>query len=141
MSDPQADCNTLLGIVMPFAEQLLAQHGMFHPFGAALAPDGEAVPVTGYDGRDTAPAEDIIALLTEAFVEGAETGRYVATALAFDATIEMPEGGETSAVAIQLDHRDGLSVVVYFPYRLEDGRVAFDPSLQQDGASEIFAEA
>ena len=138
MADAQADCEALLGLVMPFAEQLLAKHETFHPIGGAIASDGELIPVAVYDGREDAPAEDIIAHLKEALLEGAGGGRYIATALAYDSTINLPAGGESNAVTVLLDHRDDFSVVVYFPYRVADGTVSFDPSFHQDGESEIF---
>jgi hypothetical protein len=81
MTDPQADCGALLGLVMPFAEQLLTKHGTFHPIGGAIAPDGELVPVAVYDGQEDAPADNIIARLKEALLEDAGGGRYIATAL------------------------------------------------------------
>jgi hypothetical protein len=125
-------------MVIPFAEQLLAKHGTFHPIGGAIAPDGELIPVAVYDGREDAPAEDVIAHLKEALLKGADDGRYIATALAYDSTINLPTGGESNAVTVLLDHRDNFSVIVYFPYQMADRAVSFDPSFHQDGESEIF---
>jgi hypothetical protein len=39
----KADAETLLNAVMPFAERMLAEHGEFYPYGAAMKPDGEIV--------------------------------------------------------------------------------------------------
>jgi len=138
MADPQADCEALLGLVIPFAEQLLVKHGTFCPIGGAMAPDGEVIPVAAYDGREDASPDDIIAHLKEALLDGAESGRYIATALAYDSTIDLPAGGESNAVTVLLDHRDDFSVIVYFPYRMAGGVVSFDPSFHQDGTRDVF---
>ncbi len=137
MSDPQADCEALLNMLLPFAEQQLGEHGSFHPFGGAIAPDGEFVPVAAYDGRDDPPSTEIVAFLKESLRDGAAASRYVATAIIYDSLIDYP-AEDTPALSVLLDHRDGFSVVVYFPYRLANGAVTLAESFHQDGPSDIF---
>lgn len=138
MSDPQGDCEKLLGLAITFAEQMLTENGEFYPFGAAMAPDGELSAVSAYDGQEHPRAEEVIEFLKEALQDGARGGRYIATALAYDARISLPSGGASDAVTVLLDHRDDLSLIVQFPYRREDGAVSFDPPISQNGGSDIF---
>jgi hypothetical protein len=35
------DLNSLLGTLFPFAQDMLANHGEFYPFGATMTPTGE----------------------------------------------------------------------------------------------------
>jgi len=84
MSTPKAECENLMNTALPFAEQMLQKHGEFFPYGAALKENGEIASVAGYDGRELPPSNDIIRLLKEAFVKGAKSGEYRATALVYD---------------------------------------------------------
>src|SRR5438552_820540 len=52
LNDAKADCQALLDSVLPFAEQMLVNHGTFYPYGGAMRPDGQIVTVGGYDGTE-----------------------------------------------------------------------------------------
>ena len=41
-----------MNAVLPFAEQKLAKHGEFFPFGGVMKTGGEITHVAGYDGRE-----------------------------------------------------------------------------------------
>ena len=62
--EARQDYNALLEMLMPFAEQMLKKHGEFFPFGAAVNTTGELLAAAGYDGTETPPSEDVIALST-----------------------------------------------------------------------------
>ena len=50
-----------------------------------------------------------------------------------------PANGEkTDAVAVSLNHADGYSVAVFFPYKIDDGSVVFGNALAQAGEGDIF---
>lgn len=135
----KADCEELMNAALPFAEKMLSEHGEFFPYGGAMRPNGEIVSVAGYDGREQPPSSDIIRLLKEAFVEGANNGSYSATALVYDVRIVTSEGDEKEdAIAVSLNHRDGYSVIVMFPYRLNGGDVVFGDALAEAGEADIF---
>ncbi len=78
MTTPKAECENLMNAALPFAEQMLQKHGEFFPYGAALKANGEIASVAGYDGREHPPSNDIIRLLKEGFVKGANSGEYKA---------------------------------------------------------------
>ena len=42
------------------------------------------------------------------------------------------------ALAVALDHRDGYSVIVLLPYKIEDGAVVYDNPQAQPGEGDIF---
>jgi hypothetical protein len=54
-----------MNAVLPFAEQMLATHAEFIPFGGATRPDGEIVSIAGYDGSEHPKSVEIIALMKE----------------------------------------------------------------------------
>lgn len=135
----KADCEELMNAVLPFAEKILGEQGEFFPYGGAMCPNGEIVYVAGYDGREQPPSLDIIQLIKEAFVKGANDGVYSATALVYDVLIAVSAADEKrDAIAVSLNHRDGYSVIVIFPYRLQAGDVIFDEALAEAGEADIF---
>ena len=136
-NDPKADCEVLANHVIPFAEQMLRTHGEFFPFGAAMRPDGQLVPVAGYDGDEHPQSADLIRLIKEGFIQSARQGRYKATALAYDT--RLTTAGESSdAIAVSLNHRDNYSVIAFFPYTISDGNVTIGAAFAEKGEADIF---
>ena len=125
--------------VLPFAQQMLERHGEFIPYGGAMKPNGEIVSVAGYDGDEFPPSQDIIDLLKDAFRAAGRSGEYKATAIVFDVRV-IPPGSEekTDAVAVALDHKESYSVVVLFPYLLNNGAVEFGQVFAEAGENDIF---
>ena len=138
-NDPKTDCETLMGAVLPFAEQMLSNHGEFLPFGGAMRPDGELVSVAGYDGDEHPPSSDVIRLIKDGFVEAARQGQFKATALVYDVRTTVPSTGDKSdAIAVSLNHRDSYSVVVLFPYKIEGGKLTVGDAFAHMGEADIF---
>jgi hypothetical protein len=141
-AQPKADCEAVMNFGMPLAQRMLSTHGEFLPFGAAMRPNGELVCIGAYDGRavpSVGGSADLIAALKEALVAGARRQEYMATALFYEVAITAAASGErVDAVAASLNHRDGYSVVVLLPFRVEDGDVVFDAPLAQRGEADIF---
>jgi len=139
MSDPKADCEALLSSVLPFAQQMLSAHGEFFPFGGAMKPDGKVVPVAGYDGTERPQSVDIISLMKSGLVEAARKGEYKATAIVFDVKVTLPSSGEKSnAIAVSLNHRDNYSIIVLFPYEIDNGNLSIGTAIAQRGVADIF---
>ena len=139
MATPKEDCESLLGFVLPFAEQMLARFGEFYPYGGAMLPNGEIVSVAGYDGHEHPPSNDVISLLKERFVHAAKAGQYKAAALVYDIRYRTSQNDEQSdAIAVSLNHRDGYSVIVIFPYRLDSGKPVLHAPVAQKGEGDIF---
>lgn len=140
MTTAKAEAEALLNEVLPFAEQMLGNYGEFLPYAGAVRPSGEVVSISGYDGREHPPSKDVIDLLVHGLREGAAAGEYLATALVYDVRVTPPSASEpTDAIAAELEHRDGYTVTVFFPYELTDGQpVLASPFATADGRS-IFS--
>jgi hypothetical protein len=139
MDNPKADCEKLMGSVIPFAEQMLREYGEFLPFGGAMRASGELVSVSGYDGNEHPPSNDLIRLIKEGFIIAAKEGQFRATALVYDVRITLPSTGDKSdAIAVSLNHHDGYSVIVMFPYKIIDGVLELSPAFAQKGEADIF---
>lgn len=122
-----------------FAKRMLAEHGEFLPYGAAMKPNGEIVSVAADAGEEIPPSQEVIEILTSAFQQAATNGEYKATAVFYDVRITPPGSSETiDAIAVALDHAEAYSVVVYYPYRVVEGQFVFDPLTASLGAKNIF---
>jgi hypothetical protein len=110
--EAQVDLDGLLGNVLPFAQQQLAQHGAFHPFGAVVADDGSLRLAAAYDGSDNPPAQPLL----EQLYEGTRSQRSAIRAVAFVADVRLP-GTSEDAIRVELEHRDGVAIAVVLPYR------------------------
>ena len=120
---------------LPLARKLLTDHGEFLPYGAAMKPDGEIALVAAYDGREQPPSKDVVALLKSAFADNARNGEYKATAIFYDVRVG---DDKKDAVAVSLDHREGYSVIAFFPYEIIDGVLINGEPTAQKGAADIF---
>ncbi len=138
-NDPKADCEALMNSVIPFAEQMLSHHGEFLPFGGAMRSGGEMVSVAGYDGDEHPQSSDVVHLIKEGFIEAARQGQYKATALVYNARVKLPSTDDKSdAIVVSLNHRDGYSIVVAFPYRIDGGKLTMGTTFAQMGEADIF---
>jgi len=139
MSNPKADCEALMSSVLPFAEQMLTTHGEFIPFGGAMRLDGQLVSIAGYDGDEHPRSVDVMGLMKDGLVAAARKGEYKATAIVYDVRVNLPSTGDKSdAIAISLNHRDNYSVIVFFPYKLDSGRLILGTVFAQKGEADIF---
>lgn len=143
-ADANADIERMVNKLLPIAEQLLADHGEFYPFGGALKSDDELVTLSGIDGlnNDSPESSEVIGLLKMMMQIGAENNDYTATAIISNVNVVPPGKKEPSdAVAIALEHRAGPAIVLVFPYVMEDIEVKFGDLFAQGAQREIFQEA
>jgi hypothetical protein len=68
-------------------------------------------------------------------MDGARSGEYIATATFYDVRIGKDK---KDAIAVSLDHRDGYSVIAFFPYEIVDGTLINGVPTATKGAADIF---
>jgi hypothetical protein len=106
----QADLDALLNATLPIATQLLGAHGKFMPFAAAMTTDGEVASRAAYAGDRRRPrAGQVLDWLYQDARR--EAGMLRAVAFAGDM-----RSGKRDAIAIQLEHREGVAIVTLVPY-------------------------
>jgi hypothetical protein len=130
----------LLAAAVPFSRQMLASHGEFYPYGATMDGNGKITNVGGYTGDEHPKPTDLIELLRAAFKKQGEEGKIMACALVYDIrTIPPGQTEKTDAIAVDLDHRDGLSIIMVYPYKIAaDKTVTFAAPFASKGKGEIF---
>ncbi|MGA2694103.1 MAG: hypothetical protein ABSF76_17195 [Opitutaceae bacterium] len=131
---------SLIGAALPFAQTMLTNHGEFFPFGATMSPDEKISSVGADPGGEHPPSAEVIALLKGAYRKDGASGKIIACALVYDVRTVPPGSTEKSdAVAIDLNHRDGMSVTMYYPYHIDpDKKVVFGTAFAVKGPDDIF---
>jgi hypothetical protein len=141
MKSAKEECEILMNAALGFAHQMLVQHREFYPYGEVMAGDGQIVAIGVDTGEEHPASQKGIDLLEKAFQVGARTGKYKATALIVDMRV-VPPGKDVKqdAIAARLDHRDGYSAVVFFPYSIgATGEVTIEAPFAVKGEQRIFA--
>ena len=136
-AESKADAEHLLHGSLPFAEQMLIGHGQFYPYGAALMDSGEIVPVATRGGEEQSASARLIERLREMHRGAAR--RFVATATVYEVSVgRADEEPGSDAIAVEIDHAGGLSLVLFLAYAFEDGGVRYTETIVRPGTAGIF---
>src|SRR5258708_7402473 len=133
----------LMNAMLPLAEKMLRQHGEFYPYGGYMKPDGTIVDV-GADDSDTdrPKSKDLIYVLRSSFQKMASTNQCKAVAIVFDVAVNLPESDRKSdAIQVCVEHVDGYSAEVFFPYQIINNEIVYDQTFAQEGKHEIFGQS
>lgn len=103
----QDDLDELLDVVLTFADEQVARGGGLAPFGATVDTDGAAAMAAA--DPTSADARTALAVLRDGFRSQAGVLRAVAVV----ATVRT---GDSDAVRVELEHREGTCLVVLQPY-------------------------
>lgn len=140
VNSPKTESEALLNAALPFAEQMLAEHGEFFPYAQAMDESGKFIAVGASDGREHPPSKDVIELLKQGLRAGGSSGKYKATALVYDVRITLPgSGAKSDAIAVSLNHKANYAALVFFPYRVEGKKVIMGEALAQQEENYSFA--
>lgn len=140
---PKQQVEELMASLLPVAERMLEEHGEFLPYGGYLDSDGKVVHVgTKIEGTNQPGPDALIDILRQNFRTLAGEKKNKATAVIFNVRILLPGTEEKSdAIQICLDHEVGDSAEVFFPYRLEEGKVSYGHAFAQRGSGLIYSAA
>ena len=141
MSDvaAQEDLDQLLNALLPFAQQMLGQHGEFFPFGATLRVDGELRVAAADAGEARPTAEDVLAAVEDALRADAKAGTITAAGTVANVTVDLGDG-PSDAIVVDLDHADGESVRVFLPYSAgESGGYVYGDLVGGEGDRRFFS--
>jgi hypothetical protein len=138
--NPKQEAEMLMNAILPVAEKMLKQYGEFYPYGGFMKLDGSIVHVGAADpDTDRPKSKDVLYVLWSSFREMAERNECKAVAVAFDISVALPNSGQKSdAIQVSIEHVDGYSVEVFFPYRLTNGELIYGETLVQQGKHEVF---
>jgi hypothetical protein len=138
----QDDLNALLNGAVDVATDLLATDSEFAPFALAIqAEDGEIFHLEPDEEDMDLDAQQVAAALAGGLREAANEGRWRATAIVADVTLEDEEGeAVTAAIHVSLEHADGEPVTAVVPYEIGDENVELGDLMAEPGESVVFVE-
>jgi hypothetical protein len=105
----QSELDALLSTVLPLAREHLSRYGELLPFGAATAADGSIALLAVDTGQPSSPRVDVLQRLQTV----ARAGKAENRAVAFVSDVTLQAG---DAVRIELEHSEGVAIVVIAPY-------------------------
>jgi hypothetical protein len=137
---PNEECEELMNVVFPFAEQMLTKYHELYPFGGTMSIDGKIAQTASSTGEEHPASQPLIDLLERGFREGAKRRQLRATAIVVDVrTVPPGKKEKQDAVEVRLDHVSGYSVKVIFPYTFSSkGKPEFSPPFAVAGEGKIW---
>jgi hypothetical protein len=130
--------DALLDALIRFAQEMLAKHGGFFPFAAAVTDTGAVEMVGGYTGEEHPPSQAIIDLLNQGLADQATGGEIRASGVCFD--VGLPERDNTDAIQVSLEHASAEPVNVFLPYRRQRlGGVKYGELFATPGERQVFS--
>lgn len=132
----------LINAILPLAERMLRRYGEFYPYGGYMTPDGGVVDVGAKDPDTSHPgSQHLIEILRTSFREMARANKCKAVAIVFDVAVTLPNSNRRSdAVQVCVEHADGYSAEVFFPYHIINNEIVYDVTFAQQGQHAIFGE-
>jgi len=111
-----ADFDRLLTTGIRFAQNMLAQYGEFHPFGASLDPRGQAALASSFPDPNSSSQEEA-ELLRSGLADQASQGHIRAAAVCLNVVTKLPgRSKRVDAIAVRLEHARGVAVLAFLPY-------------------------
>lgn len=103
------------------SEELLRKHGNFLPHGFVLNDEGKntIVAATDHDARGSTTSTMTLPLLHQGIRKQVESGKARAIGVAENVTITLTDGETTNAIKVMFEHRDGLCLALYLPFKNE----------------------
>jgi hypothetical protein len=134
------DLDTLLNAVLPFAQQMLAKRGAFHPFGASMSSEGKVALAQAIPEGEQPESRAVIDMLTLGFQEQGKAGLLRATAICFDGRAVPPGSTEkVDAICVRLEHISAENAAVFLPYSKGwFGRVKYGGMFASAMESQVF---
>src|SRR5712664_2499672 len=86
-------------------------------------------------------SKDLIQVLRASFRQMARANKCKAAAIVFDVAVNIPNSNRKSdAIQVCVEHVEGYSAEVFFPYHMINNELVYDATFAQEGKHCIFAD-
>lgn len=116
-SELKPDIAALATPLFEVSEKFIGNRGMFLPHGGALKESGEIILVAGAPPADWTNATEVLPLVHDGLRASVRECPCLAVAVAEDVTVAVPGQGPTTAIKVLFEHRRGLCVAMYLPFK------------------------
>ena len=139
---PREECEILLDALLSTAERLLRKNGEFYPIGATLTAEDEvSFSAASYDDDDYPESQRVMNDLILSHRELAAQQHIKASGIAFNAAVAAPDGAESAAILITLEHASGYAVMVGAPDAADDsGEITLGELFAQRSPQRVFSQ-
>ncbi len=136
---PEQEVRTLGDYGIRYTTQALQSGAQFYPFAFIMRADGKIQRVAPKEMPEFPTQDQLLQTLVAGFNEVAEEGRYRAVAIVADVVIAMPDGRESEAIQLGLEHSGCYFRNVFYPYTLsEEGVLTFGEPLSGKRRARVF---
>jgi hypothetical protein len=138
MANP--DYDELLNGLIPFAQQMLEEHGEYFPFAMGITIQGEGQLMQLAPEEEQPDSEEVIDQLNEMFQEAIAKKEVRATGICSNVVIQDPKTRKNSdAIRVSLAHRDSPPAEVVIPYsKGAGGEYEYGELMAMPGSSTLF---
>jgi hypothetical protein len=122
-SSAKGEVEQVMGPLIEAASSLLEKHGEFYPIAGYLDAHGLFHLTATHDGNERPTTTQVISDLRRTLKATASPNGYRAVGLAYDVRVTPPgQSAKTDAILVELEHKTGYRVNVYWPYTPASGR-------------------
>jgi hypothetical protein len=134
------ESENLMNNLLPVAQNMLSKYREFYPYGGYVELDGQIRHVGVKDPTTDYPqSEEMIAALEKLFLEKASACECKATAIVCDVRVKVPGSDrKCDAIQVRLDHMEGYSKEMFFPYEVVKDEVRYGEPFAHEGRGMIF---
>ncbi|MEM9304598.1 MAG: hypothetical protein AAGE01_20975 [Pseudomonadota bacterium] len=126
--DARRDLELLLDHAVELALDMLRTCGAFLPYGAGLRDDG-TIESLGSGDADRSLIERVRSRVQQRMARG----EFRAIAVIYDADIDVEDGSNTEAVAVELEHVEAPPVMAFLTYERSGGDIVFGRAFTEGG--------
>jgi hypothetical protein len=116
-SELKPDIEAASAPLVEVSQMFIRKRGAFLPHAALLLGSGEVVPTMAVGPSEVTSSTEVLPLLHEALRRDERKHGIRALAVAEDVTVTPAGGHATRAIKILVEHRRGLTIAVYTPFR------------------------
>lgn len=136
---PEQEVRTLGDYGIAYTTRALQSGAEFYPFAFVMRTDGAIQRVAPSELPRFPTQVELLQTLERGFAEKAVNGKYRAIAIVADVVISMPDGRESDAIQLALEHREGFCRNVFYPYTLsEESVLSFHEPVSGKRTGKIF---
>ncbi|MGR8931919.1 MAG: hypothetical protein ACU836_14900 [Gammaproteobacteria bacterium] len=111
------DIAAIANPLFDFSEQCLKKRGNFLPHGAYLEANGQVGLCAAMSENDISNSTDVLPLLHQGLRASAKEKNLIAVGVAENVTITPAGQPSTDAIKVLFEHKRGLVVALYLPFK------------------------
>jgi hypothetical protein len=136
---PEQEVRTLGDYGIHYTTRALKSGAEFYPFAFVMRHDGAIQRIAPREVPEFPSQVELLRTLEQGFADQTVHKKWRAIAIVADVVIAMPDGRESEAIQLALEHSAGFCRNVFYPYTLsQEGVLNFDKPLSGKRIGRVF---